>query len=221
MLPKKDPNIDLEKHRILFFKIGLIGALLITLVALEWSGSTAAISYYSMADADIEVEYLPPNTVTKKEIPKPKMQNFKIFQTDDFSENEEFEPVDNGMESNDVIGFNLLEPEESNDKDIIIHFPPVSPEFPGGEKNLRKFIAHNINYPQMAIENQIEGKVFVRFVINYNGEIKNTKVIRSIDSLLDNEALRVVNLLPKWKPGLNNGKPINVSYTLPVTFRLQ
>jgi periplasmic protein TonB len=96
------------------------------------------------------------------------------------------------------------------------------PEFPdGGEAGLRAFIAKSIEYPVIAQENGIQGKVYVTFVVDKDGSISEAKVIRGVDPSLDKEALRVVNSLPKWKPGKQRGKPVRVSYTVPISFVLQ
>ena len=95
------------------------------------------------------------------------------------------------------------------------------PEFPGGELALRKYIANAIKYPVIAQENGIQGKVYVTFVVGKDGSIGNAQVARGVDPSLDKEALRVVNSLPKWKPGKQRGKAVRVSYNLPVKFTLQ
>lgn len=95
------------------------------------------------------------------------------------------------------------------------------PEFPGGELELRKFIANNIKYPVAAQENGIQGRVYVTFVVDKNGEVVNARIARGVDPALDKEALRVVNNLPKWIPGKQRGQNVNVSYTVPINFALQ
>ena len=95
------------------------------------------------------------------------------------------------------------------------------PKFPGGDAELYKFISNNLNYPAMAIENNVQGRVVVQFVVTKDGSIGNVKVVRSVDRDLDNEAIRVCKKLPKFIPGKQNGQPVNVWYTLPVTFKLQ
>ena len=92
--------------------------------------------------------------------------------------------------------------------------------FPGGEEALRKFLKDNMTYPAVAQENGIQGKVFLKFVVNKSGEVSDIQVIRSIDSSLDKEAIRVVKLMPKWVPGKQNGQAVNVYFTLPVSFVL-
>lgn len=95
------------------------------------------------------------------------------------------------------------------------------PEFPGGELALRTFIGKAIVYPTVAQENGIQGKVFVTFVVNKDGSVSNAKIARGVDPSLDAEALRVVSTLPKWKPGKQRGVPVRVSYTVPISFKLQ
>ena len=94
------------------------------------------------------------------------------------------------------------------------------PEFPGGDLEMRKFIANNIIYPKEAISEGIQGKVFVQFIIDKNGDVVSPKIARSIDPLLDAEAIRVVQSMPKWTPGSQRGKTVNVSFTVPIEFKL-
>ncbi len=108
------------------------------------------------------------------------------------------------------------------DEDEEIFFIVESmPEFPGGEYALRKYIANNIKYPESAQKEGIQGRVYVTFVVDKEGNIVNTKIARGVDPSLDREALRVVNSLPAWKPGVQRGEPVNVSYTVPINFALQ
>jgi periplasmic protein TonB len=95
------------------------------------------------------------------------------------------------------------------------------PIFPGGDSELIKFVAENTKYPIPSQEQGIEGTVYIRFVVTKTGEIGNAVVMRQMDPLLDEEALRVVKTLPKWTPGKNNGNPVNVWFIIPVKFKLQ
>ncbi len=94
------------------------------------------------------------------------------------------------------------------------------PQFPGGEKELLKFIANNIKYPVVAQEKGIQGRVIVRFVVSKTGQVDRVEVIRSLDSDCDKEAVRVIKLLPKFIPGKQNGENVAVWYTLPITYKL-
>jgi protein TonB len=95
------------------------------------------------------------------------------------------------------------------------------PQFPGGDAELMKYISSNIKYPTMAMENNIQGRVVVQFVVTKSGKIGEVKVVRSKDPDLDKEAVRVVKSLPNFIPGKMNGQAVNVWYTLPITFKLQ
>ena len=95
------------------------------------------------------------------------------------------------------------------------------PQFPGGPYALFEFISKNIQYPKEAEDANLQGRVIVSFVVEKDGSVSNAKVVRPIDPLLDAEALRVVNSMPKWIPGKQNGEAIRIKYTVPVTFRLE
>ena len=95
------------------------------------------------------------------------------------------------------------------------------PQFPGGEAALMRFLSSHINYPPMAAENNVQGKVIVQFVVDKTGIVGEVKVVRSVDKDLDHEAIRVCQALPKFTPGRQNGRPVSVWYTLPIQFKLQ
>jgi periplasmic protein TonB len=95
------------------------------------------------------------------------------------------------------------------------------PEFPGGEAAMLSYITSHIVYPPMAKENGITGKVFVSFVIGPDGKVKDAKTLRGIGGGCDEEALRVINSMPGWKPGKQNGKPVNVQFNIPIKFSLR
>ncbi len=95
------------------------------------------------------------------------------------------------------------------------------PQFPGGDAALMKYLSSHINYPPMAAENNVQGKVILQFVVEKDGRVGEVKIARSVDKDLDKEAIRVVKSLPKFTPGRQNGYPVRVWYTLPVNFKLQ
>lgn len=95
------------------------------------------------------------------------------------------------------------------------------PEFPGGSIELQRFLAKSVNYPVDAVKNKIQGKVFVTFVIGKDGSVKDARIIRGADPLLDAEGLRVVKIMPNWQPGKQKGKAVSVQYTVPINFVLQ
>jgi len=95
------------------------------------------------------------------------------------------------------------------------------PEFTGGEVALRKFIAENFTYPEISRNVNIQGTTYVRFVVTKTGEVANIEIVRSVDENLDKEAIRVISMLPDFKPGKQNGKPVNVYYTIPININLE
>ena len=112
----------------------------------------------------------------------------------------------------------LVQPD--NDEDIL-DVVEVDPEFPGGMEALYKYLAENIKYPEQAKAEKIQGRVAVSFVIEKDGSVTNAKVLRGIGGGCDEEALRVVNAMPKWTPGRMSDEPVRVNYVLPITFKLQ
>lgn len=95
------------------------------------------------------------------------------------------------------------------------------PSFPGGEKAMCEFLTINLKYPKIFSEANIQGRVICRFVVEKYGSITDIKVVRGIHELLDNEAVRVIKLMPKWIPGKMDGKPVRTWYTLPISFKLK
>lgn len=111
-------------------------------------------------------------------------------------------------------------PIEQKEEKVIFQVVETMPKYPGGFEALQTFIADNIDYPKVASENGISGKVFVGFVINTKGEVTDAKIIKGVDPNLDAEAMRVINAMPNWSPGQQRGKNVNVAYTIPVNFAL-
>ena len=97
----------------------------------------------------------------------------------------------------------------------------VMPEFPGGSAELLKYLSTHIKYPTMSQEMGSQGRVIVQFVVDKDGSITSPTVVRGVDAYLDKEAIRVISSMPKWRPGVQNGKKVRVKYTVPVVFRLQ
>ncbi|MDE6611675.1 MAG: TonB family protein [Muribaculaceae bacterium] len=115
----------------------------------------------------------------------------------------------------------IAAPKVEEEGPVSIAMVEQKPEFPGGEAAMYKWLGDNIVYPSAASEEGVSGRVVVEFVVGKDGSITNVKVVRPRHPALDKEALRVVKAMPKWVPGRNNGQPVKVTYTLPVTFRLQ
>ncbi|MBK6284867.1 MAG: energy transducer TonB [Draconibacterium sp.] len=226
---KKSPKVDLESKKNVYFMIGLVVSLGIMLLAFEWTAKpTKADSLGSINAADVEEEIIP--ITREQEIkPPPPPPPPKVIE------------VLNIVDDNKIIDDDLMiEDSEADDQTLINVAPVISakeeeeeeeaqvffivedmPEFPGGEMALRTYIANAIKYPVIAQENGIQGKVYVTFVVGKDGSVSNASIARGVDPSIDKEALRVINTLPKWKPGKQRGKPVNVSYTVPINFQLQ
>ncbi|MBR3729125.1 MAG: energy transducer TonB [Muribaculaceae bacterium] len=136
--------------------------------------------------------------------------------------------VDNGQDERDkfqtaVTDVVVEKPVEKPKEAVaqVFHSVEQMPQFPGGEAALMKFLQSHINYPPMAAENGVQGRVVVQFVVDKTGKVGEVKVVRNVDKDLDKEAVRVCKSLPKFTPGRQNGLAVAVWYTLPVTFKLQ
>ena len=122
-----------------------------------------------------------------------------------------------------VVREQIIAPEPAPEPEKVYSMAMVEqkPEFPGGEAAMYKWLGDHISYPAQAAEEGVSGRVVVQFDISKTGDIENVKVVRGRHPALDKEAMRLVKAMPKWQPGRNNGQPVKVTYTLPVTFKLQ
>lgn len=109
---------------------------------------------------------------------------------------------------------------QTKKNDMVFDVVEVMPQFPGGQIAMLKYIRENIKYPEQAMKEGIQGRVAVRFIVEKDGSISDVKPILSVHPLLNKEAVRVVESMPKWTPGKQNGKPVRVRYNLPVMFKL-
>lgn len=225
---KKSQKADLEGKKGVFFEVGLTLALAILLFAFEWKSSSEEVSQFqTVAEEQIEEEIIP---ITQQMLkppppppPAPKLTDLIDIVEDDTQIDEELEiqDVDDTSENTDaptdVDEFGTYGDEDTGDTEVFVVVEDM-PMFPGG--NVQKWIAKNVKYPVLAMENGIQGKVYIQFVIERDGSITDVKVLRGVDASLDKEAVRVVKAMPKWKPGKQRGKPVRVSYTLPINFQL-
>ena len=150
----------------------------------------------------------------------PKVAEIINIVEDDVEIDDELDIADVEADQETEVAIVEMTEEEEEEEEQIFMIVENMPEFPGGDLALRKYIAENVKYPEIAKENGLSGKVFVQFVINQRGEVENVKIARGVDPALDKEAIRVVQGLPKWKPGSQRGKPVKVSYTVPINFQL-
>jgi len=109
---------------------------------------------------------------------------------------------------------------QTKKNDIVFDVVEVMPQFPGGQIAMLKYIMENIKYPEQAMKEGIQGRVAVRFIVEKDGSISDVKPILSVHPLLNKEAVRVVESMPKWTPGKQNGKPVRVRFNVPVMFKL-
>jgi protein TonB len=130
------------------------------------------------------------------------------------------ETTKNGNLTNPVVYNEPVTPEIPIEEKIFI-VVEENPQYPGGETALFKFIGENLKYPSEAEKNNVQGRVILKFVVNPDGSVGKIEVLRSIDPLLDNEAIRVVKTLPKFRPGKQGGVPVKVWFQLPVLFKIQ
>lgn len=225
---KKTPKADLENKKQLYFMIGLVFALGAVLVGFEWTSKPdKANSLGSVAAVAVEEEIIPITRemeVKPPPPPPPKVVEVLNIVDDDVKIDDELEIEDSEADDKtliDVAPVVTAKEEKEEETAEVFFIVEDMPEFPGGEMALRAFIANAIKYPVIAQENGIQGKVYVTFVVGKDGSVSNATIARGVDASLDKEALRVVNTLPKWKPGKQRGKPVNVSYTVPINFVLQ
>lgn len=98
--------------------------------------------------------------------------------------------------------------------------PDVLPQFPGGDTALYEFVSQNLVYPQQAVNDKVEGNVFVEFIITVDGEVVNAKILRGLTPECDAEVLRIVGLMPRWTPAVDDGKRVDARFVLPISFKL-
>ncbi|MBF1562921.1 MAG: energy transducer TonB [Prevotella salivae] len=109
---------------------------------------------------------------------------------------------------------------QTKKNDMVFDVVEVMPQFPGGQIAMLQYIMKNIKYPEQAMKEGIQGRVAVRFIVEKDGSISDVKPILSVHPLLNKEAVRVVESMPKWTPGKQNGKPVRVRFNVPVMFKL-
>lgn len=226
MEAKKTPKADLENKKNIFLEIGLMIALGSVLLAFEWKVAEQVPSdFVTVSEIPNETEMIPV-TVMHQLPPPPPPQAPKLVdmveivdQLNDVTEELELNDVtDDSQNSANEFDVNGIDYEEEYTDEIVAFLPSEDmPVFPG---NVQAWIAKNVRYPLLAVENGIQGRVYVQFVVEKDGRVSNVKVVRHVDPSLDKEAVRVISEMPKWKPGKQRSIPVRVSYTLPITFKL-
>ncbi len=229
---KKYAEADLSKVRTVILAFGAIVAFSSSIYALTWRDKPQQIEALVMEAIDDELEIEAPQTEQiKPPPPPPPPPEIQVVEDDEILEDEpEIEDIE--IEEDEIIEVpDVIEPEESAEQEIFTIVEDM-PKFRGCENlsgnaattctntEIQKFIAKYIVYPPMALENDIEGKVFVRFVVNQKGEVTDVTIAKGADSLLDNAALKLVKTMPKFTPGKQRGKSVPVQYIIPINFKI-
>ncbi len=224
---KKSPKADLENKKTVFMQIGLVVVLSLVLIAFEWTSTDVNVDYSLMEeDAQVEEEIIP--ITRQNEVkpppppPPPAVADILNIVEDDVELDDELEIMDTEMDQDAMVDFsNMIIEDETRDTGEIFMIVEEMPEFPGGQEALQKYLSSAVRYPVIAQENGIQGRVYVQFVIDQTGQVTNATVLRGVDPSLDREALRVVQAMPKWKPGKQRNRAVRVSYTVPINYVLQ
>ncbi len=225
MRTKKSASKNLENKKTVFFQIGLIVSLLLVFYAFQWKQyEKREIVMPNSTTVIFEVDDIPLTFPDQpKPPPPPAMSQLEIVDdtqdapdvffidvsSDPFAPVKEYAPV-----------MPPPKPEEVPDERIFIAVEEM-PEFPGGEQALISYLASSTNYPHLARSMNIQGTVFVSFVVETDGSISNVELTRGIGGGCDEEALRVISGMPQWKPGKQSGRPVRVSFSSRIVFRLQ
>ena len=232
---KKSAKANLEQGKGLSLLLGLLVALSVVFVGLEWRSAVTqaqaqekAFNTQDVEDVmNIEDQQKPdepepePEQAQQTEVQLP--DELKVVSNDREVIKPSFVSVDQDKPlppPNIPLGTKNVQVDEEVDQ-AIFEVVEEQPEFPGGMEALLKYLAKNINYPESAVDNGIQGKVMVRFVVERDGSVSAVETYKSVDPALDKEAVRVVKTLPKWKPGRQQGKAVRTRYIVPVVFRLQ
>ena len=226
---KKTPKASLENKRALFIEIGLIVALAVVYIAFNWTSKDVQVSTLEAENQVVQEEEIIPIT---QETPPPPPEAPKIPVLSDQIDivDDEIE-VDNdflSLEDSDDMGVEIMDYVENVQEEVVeeeaIPFQLVeeNPSFMGGDANqFSAWVNKRLVYPEIAKENGVQGRVTLQFTVEKDGSVTKVKVLRGVDPSLDKEAVRVVSMSPKWKPGKQRDRAVPVTYTFPVYFQLR
>ncbi len=219
---KKSPEANIEKKRVVLIAIGLLFSLSLVLVAFEWKTFENELKNLGEIDLSlIEEEIIPPSIQQPPPPPPPPAPTTVIEIVEDDEEIEDELVIDNlDVDESTEIEFIETAKEEVVEEQIFTIVEEM-PSFPGGEAALMKYLSSNTKYPAIAKDANIQGTVFVTFVVDTDGKVKDVRVLRSIGGGCDEEAVRVVQSMPAWKAGKQRGKSVKVQYNLPIRFTLK
>lgn len=220
---RKYPEVDLRKKTDIFFMVGLVASLGLTLLAFSFTTTDEVDNSGIEVVVDDEPEEV--MDVTRQETPPPPPppppQTIEVIEDDSEIEEQEVESTEIDQET-EIIEFvpEQVEVVEKTKEPEIFTVVEDMPEFPGGQAELMRYLQQNLDYPPLAKENNIQGRVVIEFVVDENGKITNPRVVKDIGWGCGEAALKVVKTMPRWKPGKQRNKPVAVRYNLPVRFQL-
>ena len=224
MEPKKTEKADLEKKSFMFFSLGLIVALLLSITAFTYRvyDDTSAKDLSKNSANNDEILEVPPTQQLPP--PPPKIQQPQIIEVPDEKKIEEEIEINMDTEVTEQTKVEEIkiapQEEEKEDPDQIFLVVEETAAPTGGMPAFYEFVGKKLKYPAQARRMGIEGKVFVEFVIERDGTITDVKAIKGIGAGCDEEAVRVLQSAPKWKPGKQRGKPVRQRMVLPIAFKL-
>lgn len=230
MEEKKSKKANLENKKLLFIEVGLCFSLFVTLAAFQWGTRDANVSVLEEETQMIEEEEIIPIT---QETPPPPPETPKIPVLSD-----QIDIIDDDIKVDDDLFMNLeddaslgveigdyieeVEEEVIEEEAIPFQLVETRPSFNGGDANeFSKWVNSRLDYPEIAKENGIQGRVTLQFTVEKDGSVTNVKVVRGVDPSLDKEAVKVVSSSPKWTPGKQRDRAVRVTYTFPVIFQLR
>lgn len=232
---KKSDKANLDKQRRSNFMLGLVLALAMLFAALEFTTRPAGLSEDDKMLDDLPDELNMTPVVEQKDMisatgntgAPSKAITQKVQEVPNTVATQEISPVTSKLVIGNGEGItrqaDVTEalPQVPITKDsVVLKTVEQLPEFPGGIVQFMKWLTRNLRYPPIAQSQRIQGKVVVSFIINKDGSIASPTIVQSVDPVLDREALRVVKMMPRWKPGLQNGKPCRTMFAIPVNFQL-
>ena len=232
---KKSDKANLDKQRRGNFMLGLVLALAMLFAALEFTTRPAGLSEDDKMLDDLPDELNMTPVVEQKDMisatgkagTPSKAITQKVQEVPNTVATQEISPVTSKLVIGNGEGItrqaDVTEalPQVPITKDsVVLKTVEQLPEFPGGIVQFMKWLTRNLRYPPIAQSQRMQGKVVVSFIINKDGSIASPTIVQSVDPVLDREALRVVKMMPRWKPGLQNGKPCRTMFAIPVNFQL-
>ena len=226
---KKSPKANLNNWRLFFVEVGFIVALLVVFLAFEWSSKDAKVAALDAGVQEIIEEEMVPIT-QEAPPPPPATPDIPVLSDQIDIVDDEIEVDDNilNLEDDANLGVEIMDYVEEVEEEVVeeeaIPFQLVEtkPTFMGGDANaFRNWVNERLEYPEIAKENGIQGRVTLQFTVGADGKVSNVKVLRGVDPTLDKEAVRVVSMSPKWSPGKQRDRAVKVTYTFPVIFQLR